>query len=205
MAKINPAWLGRLGVAVILSLLLGHVNSEVVHPPEAGNRLIAKVSVEVTKDPYTEIYTYEYTIKNNADSKQELETFALGVAPGIEIIESVAPKGWGFFIEPDKNLISWSAMDSDPATAGVEYTNLADLDVPSFYTIKPAETLSGFIVKTMSRPGQSTFYARGFTHIPAATSESDFEKLVPVFPGNITEDSYSGVVTGPVTASTENK
>lgn len=189
--------------AVLISayLFLNAANAEITQPYEPGNKLTTMVTAEITKDPSTQIYTYTYTVTNNSGSQQELETFALAVAPGIEVIESTAPKGWGFFVESDKTLISWAAIDSDPATANVEYTNLADLDVPSPYTIKPGETLSGFSVKTMTAPGAGAYYARGFTHIPSATSEADFEQLAQNRPDHFTEDSFSGETTGPVIAS----
>ena len=171
------------------------LNAEIIHPYEPGNKLTAAVLSDVMVDPTTRIYTYTYTVTNLAGSQQELETFSLVTAPGIKIINSTAPKGWDFMIHSDRPMISWVAVDFDPAPAGVVENN--EDDVPSSYTIKAGQTLTGFVIQTMTAPDNGSFYARGYTKIPTATSEEDFE-LMADLPKHFTEDSFSGVTTTPI-------
>lgn len=168
-------------------------HAEIIHPYEPGNLLTVTVLSEVVLDTSTQIYTYKYTVVNHTGSQQELETFALDVVAGIQIIDSTSPTGWNFGVHSDKPLISWGAVDYEPLPEG---TVVTDDDLPSSYTIKAGETLTGFSIQTMTAPDVGAYYARGFTKTPTATSEADFE-LMQEAP-HFTKDSFVGETTLPI-------
>lgn len=183
-------------IAVLSSCLLVSIAQQtfarVLVPPEPANQVVVTVTTDVTFDNSTHLYTYNYTVKSEASSQQEL--WRLVIKVNDEVVSGTAPLGWDFTYDADKMIVSWAAIE------GEDPNWVDDGGVPpSPYQIKPSQTLSGFSFKSASPPETVTFYAEGYTPIPVAESEDDFEaegyELRPY-----TEDSFKGTTMGPMAA-----
>lgn len=186
-------------IAVLIGCLLGLVSQPAVAlvlvPPEPADRVLVAVTAAVTFDNSNHLYTYDYTVRSDVSSQQEV--WSLVVKVNDEVVAGTAPPGWDFTYDADKRIVSWAA------TEGIEGEDLTGADdggvTPSPFQIKPGETLHGFSFKSVSPSETVTFYAEGYTPIPVAESEDDFEaegyELKPY-----TEDSFRGETLGPMAA-----
>ena len=189
----------NIGLLVMFTLLLSSLCSyaDILVEPQKGDQLTSTVAVEVSVDPGTHFYTYNYTVTNNTDSAQEIWFFALDVGGDFVIIESASvPDGWLFGSHGDRPFVSWSAVGGDVPEGYVDSGNIP----PSPYQVKPGETLSGFSITTLTPPESGKFYAQGFTPLPQVSgdaeelAEANYEVL------DFTEDSFIGSTTTPMVA-----
>jgi len=180
--------------ASIFYLVISNIAfAAVVEVPDAGNQLTAFVTVNISQDTNTHLYTYRYTVENSASSLQGLESFIVDVAEDTEIIEAIAPSGWNFGLHEGHRQFGWSAVDIDEGDIPANWDkNL----IPSSYQIKPGESLAGFVIKTFSEPKEGRFYAKGFTRLPDADDVAEIEEAgyqLLSFP----DDSFIGETTVP--------
>ena len=183
-----------LAGVIFVNIFATTVQAEVLVPPTAGNQLTVEVQPQVTQDPNTQIYTYNYTVSNLPASLQEMWLFAIELAPGTTILSSSAPSGWRFAVHTDQPLASWAAVDIPALPPG--YVDDGNL-VPSPYNLKPGETNSSFSFQTFAPPADGQFYAQGFRKLPQVSGDAeeiaDAGYVIPP----LTQDSFNGITTTP--------
>lgn len=185
---------GLINVATLAIFGIGGAFADVLTPPSMGNQLTVLVEPMVTQDPNTGIYTYNYTVTNNLSSIQEIWLFAVELAPGTNVLSSSAPQGWNFSVHADQPLASWAAIEvPEPPEDYVDDGNV----LPSPYNLRPGETRGGFSFQTLAAPSDGSFYAQGFTLLPAVSGDVEevSEAGYTVLP--LTEDSHHGITTTP--------
>lgn len=159
----------------------------VLAPPPANPKqdLRLTVTVAVTYDSLTQLYTYAYTVENQNNSGNALETW--GVAPVRDPVAMAAPAHWGADNRWEERLdaVVWSVVDD----VGSPDTTLQSLNVHlSPYCPTPGTTVSGFSFTSRQPPATVTFYAQGFDTLYDASEDSE------ILPSNNT--LFSNGVTG---------
>lgn len=189
-------------LAVSACILFGasfYVHGQVLVAPQPGNQVSATVETVVTQDSVSKIYTYNYTVRSAATSKQEIWFFAIefsgDLRPSIQNVSS--PKGWSFGTHQDRQMVSWAATDIGPLPS-----NFVDDGgiVPGPYQIKPGQSLSGFSFQSPNPPDSATAYFQGFTQLPvvadaggSGTAVADLTDKIKDF----ADDSLIGLATAP--------
>lgn len=178
-----------------------YAQDSVVCPPPA-NLVKVKVDAKVTFDAGTQLYTYEYTVSNEATSPQEVADFAVSFTPPISEISD--PPGWisdffGLSQERDPSVIGWNGWERTPLPEGVERT----LQIrPGQSQIKPGASLSGFAFKSTRPPGPVRFFAEGFVQPPVYPDEEAAETAAELCPREVAGDFFDtammGTTVGPV-------
>jgi flagellar hook capping protein FlgD len=184
----------RTGVPVFGSSESKIIGREaVLAPPPANPKqdLRLTVTVAVTYDAPTQLYTYAYTVENQNNSGNALETW--GVAPVRDPVAMAAPAHWGADNRWEERLDSvvWSVVDD----VGSPDTTLQSLSLHlSPYSPPPGTTLSGFSFTSRQPPATVTFYAQG-----ADTLYDVAEDAGEVIPSNNTlfTNGVSGTTLGP--------
>lgn len=169
--------------------------SQVIAAPQAGNQLVPSVSVTVSQDLKSGLYTYSYKLSNSANSAQDLWFFALelGGDAATGIVNPSAPKGWTFAKAPGEPTVTWAATQVDSVPANFVDDGSA---IPSPYQVQPGQTLSGFSFQSPQSPTVVKFYAQGFTQIPQAVDAADLYNAGYALT-DYTNDSIIGVTQAP--------
>lgn len=183
-------------VAILGCLFPLAVYGEILIPPTPADQLTATVDVEVTEDPNTHLYTYRYMVSNSPTSAQEIWFFALELGGDFaQVFNATAPTGWTFGRHNDRPIISWAATEIGELPADdVDDGNV----LPSPFNIKPGQTAGPFSVQSLTPPGVTTFYAEGFTKLPAVTGSPEELLEAGYQLKDFTQNSFKGSVTGPV-------
>lgn len=164
--------------------------------PEPPNRVEARVEAEVTFDDTTDLFTYRYTVFNEATSLQDIRRFALDFKPPISGIAS--PAGWKESFFSDRDTLHWYAFENDPLPPGEADTGQI---LPGKAQIPPGSSLAGFSLQSPNPPGPVTFYVLGFIQVPRASDETEAELLTercPEFFGTFFDLAVRGTTTGPL-------
>lgn len=153
------------------------------------NLVAPSYAVMLSRDATSGDFAYDYTVTNGAGAQQRLQSLFMvtPVAPS----SMAAPTDWETVSEPGSTLSEWYASGTvDPAWAAQ-----GDGDLPSFLSeIKPAQTRSGFVVRSpCAASGSVVVYARGYNHVPAMDSAG----VAPVGPGSWKSDAVVDTVFGP--------
>jgi hypothetical protein len=181
--------------AVLSTICCVSAFSQVIVPPQPGNKLSVSISAAVSKDSTSGLYTYSYTVKNAANSSQELWFVALELsgdaAKGIS--NATSPKGWTFLMSHGEPTLTWAATQVDNLPA-----NFVDDGgiIPSMYQVKPGQSLSGFSFQSAAAPTTVKFYGQGFTQLPDAVDAGDLEAAGYALKGYV-DDSVIGVTQAP--------
>lgn len=165
--------------------------AEILVPVIPTNQVDVTVTVDITFDAATQLYTYAYKVTSLPTSLQDIDTFDLEFNG--EVSNMTSPRGWisvPFSMQP---IMLWAAIEVPKESIPSDYVDDGSL-FPSPFQIKPGQTLGGFSLQSPSPPQAVKFYAKGFAQVPTATDEDDFANItIPVFP----DDSKAGVTLGP--------
>ncbi len=164
--------------------------------PPAPNLVTVTVSPMVTFDPASSLFTYRYSISNDATSQQEVSDVALDFAPPASNVAS--PRGWLNTSFSGRSTLHWKAVEAAPLPAGQPDAGQAP---PGLFQIKPGSSLGGFSFQSSLPPGPVNFYVLGFTDLPGADSEIDAETLADTCPegtGGFFDLAVRGTTQGPV-------
>lgn len=142
-----------------------HAQDSVVCPSPA-NLVKVKVEAKVTFDAGTQLYTYEYTVDNDASSLQEVAEFALSLTPPISEIK--APRGWNdsFFGADQNPTHDPSASDGLPPNM----RRLTQISPPARYylgcsKLSPAPRWGAFLLRAPDPRVQSISLYEGLSRI----------------------------------------
>lgn len=185
----------RMTLAFFCAVMSVNASAQVVCP-DPPNRVSVTVDADVTFDPTTQLYMYQYTVRSNPGSQQDVNRFALDFAPPVSDI--LKPQGWSVGPFADRNALLWGATESveEPPDA----PDTGNIPPPKF-PIKPGEAMSGFGFKSPHPPGPVNFYVTGYTPLPSAPSEEEAELLLeecPHIAGDFFALAARGVTEGPV-------
>ena len=159
----------RIKLAFLFSGLLtgfsGMVQAQTPSCPDAPNRITVRVNADVKYDAASGLYTYAYTVSNDAASAQEVDRILLDFVPPISNI--ISPRGWSsdeeYFVRT-RSIMGWDAMElADPDSA----PNNASLS--SIVQIKPGATLDGFSFRSPKPPGPVKYYVTGWVTFGVST------------------------------------
>lgn len=158
-----------------------------------------QVDVDVTQDPQSGLFTYEYTVTNSAQSTQSLRAFRVttNARGAIESVES--PVGWSGRTYKAFPLVGWWATggivdlpEGDP--------NSGDI-IPSPFQLAPGQSLGGFKLTSELPPVDSVFLALPFVALPEV---ADVEDLPPEAQQGFIASSLQGPTSAPGTDPTCN-
>ncbi len=164
--------------------------------PAPPNLVTVTVSPTVTFDPATNLFTYQYSISNDATSQQEVSDVALDFAPPVSNVSS--PRGWSDTTFSGRSTLHWKAIEAAPLPEGQPDTGQVP---PGLFQIKPGSSLGGFSLQSSLPPGPVNFYVLGFTELPSADTEMDAETLEDTCPestGGFFDLAVRGTTQGPV-------
>ncbi len=169
--------------------------TSLVCPPEP-NLVTVKVASQVTFDSSTKMYTYTYTVSNDASSGQEIESFNLDFAPPASNL--VNPQGWVHGTFSFRSTLGWDAVDE--VDRPVDPADNASVP-PALSQIKPGQSVTGFSLQSPKPPGPVKYFVTGYVIVPSQQSEDDAETLSTECPGlrkQVPDIAVVGTTQGPV-------
>jgi Calx-beta domain len=149
--------------------------------------LTLHVTSAVTFNPATNLYTYTYSLRNDAASALEASSILIATG-GSQVTNVQAPQGWTAALIDGRVAVEFAATEVGQLPAN--YVDDGNL-VPSPFQIKPGQTLGGFSFQSPDPPGRVDFYAQGFKPIPTIDDESEGG------PASDLDESFKGITTGP--------
>src|SRR6476469_9805892 len=188
----------RNNFCITLLFLLGCTciaPAQTVNCPTPPNLVKVGVQANVTFDPVSKLFTFQYTVSNDATSQQEVSDVAIDFADPVSNITS--PRGWTSSTFADRNTVHWKATAAAPLASG-------QVDVgqvpPGLFQIKPGTSLSGFSFQSPNNAGPVNTYALGFTDLGAASTEAEAETIEDTCPGvgSFFDLAVLGSTQGPV-------
>ncbi|MGH9601745.1 MAG: hypothetical protein ACRD24_05090 [Terriglobales bacterium] len=194
---MNHKFLFQLPLVLFaLATAVGSYAQEAIVCPAPANLVKVKVDATVTFDAGTQLYTYEYTVSNDATSPQEVADFAVSLAPPISEISN--PPGWisdffGLNQTHDPSVLGWNGWEHAPLPEGVERTVQIR---PGRSQIKPGTSLSGFSFKSSRPPGPVRFFAQGFVQPPVYSDEEAAETAAELCPRDVSGDFFDTAMMG---------
>lgn len=135
------------------------------------------VQADVTHDPATHLYTYQYTVTNPAGNPRPVDYFSILLEPGVDVITDLAaPPDWTARYREDNGVISWVG---DQVERYIPPDHVDDgHSVPPYGPwIKPGETMTGFSFKSFSPPGSGTGISQTFAPLPSADDAEELSGL----------------------------
>ena len=150
-------------------------------------RIVISVQATASQDSKTGLWTYAYTLSNDARSRNALETFAIRPVP--RPIRILSPAHWmgSFGSEGDSAAVAWSVVDAGPEPPG---WNGVQLYLGPYHP-RPGSTVSGFTILSTQGPTNLRFFAQGFDTLQTG-GEEDIES-----PPTIFEEGVAGETIGP--------
>lgn len=135
--------------ALALALCAAPARGQVIVPPTPANGLSVAVTASVTYNSASGLYTYAYTVANDAGSQQHAWLFALQFSGAATNVSS--PAGWTPAQHDDRPIMSWAATETGPLP--LDFVDDGNVP-PSPFTIAPTSTLGGFSFQSPHpRPG----------------------------------------------------
>jgi hypothetical protein len=165
----------------------------VLHAPERQQRLHLWVRAKVDFDPATRLYTYAYTVRNEATSDSCLETFIL--APVSKPVRMESPKHWSgdcCSFEDSRFAANWSVIAEDDEKDPVGYAERGQLS-RSVVNPRPGQGTSGFVLVSPAPPTNIRFYAEQFDTL----LQGDGDEIAASM---IYDYGVTGVIVGPDTS-----
>jgi hypothetical protein len=168
--------------------------------PPAPGRVEATVTVAVTFEAATGLYTYRYTVTNRSSSKLPLDHFAIDFDDSRPLSDIAQPKGWADLIAHNRASIAWMALEAKPLQRSAK----DDGGIPhGIGEIPPGRTATGFVFRSPLPPGPVRYYVQGFRDIVGADSEAEAEWIADNCPGVVGgffETAVTGSTRGPARA-----
>lgn len=147
--------------------------------------------VQVSQDPATRLYLYNYTFTNDSSSTSQVSAIQLLVNHSV-VLDVKAPHGWTSQMWLDGAAIAFAATEVGSLPPG--FVDDGQL-VPSPFQITPGQTLSGFSFRSPDPPSNIEILAQGFQLLPLIDENSSTN------PGGLAENSFKGLVQGPVSSA----
>lgn len=154
---------------------------------ETRDRISISASGQILKDLDKGIFSYNYIVKSNSQSEQNVWLFGVILPEKNIIIDAGFPVGWkqpGWSGKPTK----YSHLREIKPPYSVSWT------APDGKDIKPSETVSGFTFKTSyGLPGIVDYYAEGYVSLPkcpegmAVDFIPGYDDLTPYGPGVVSK------------------
>lgn len=160
--------------------------------PPLPNQLSAHAEVTTSYDAKSRLYTYRYTVMNDAMSRQELKYFVVEAAQPVSAIKS--PVHWTS-MRFGPNILGWRASGENKAQ---EHPWGA---TPSLGQIRPGQSQPGFEFRSPNPPGSARMFVRGYSgrsvYAGEAPAESDSAEC-PEPSGDFFELAVEGSTLAPV-------
>ncbi len=160
--------------------------------PPLPNQLSARAEVTTGYDAKSRLYTYRYTVANDAMSRQELKYFVVEAAEPVSAIKS--PTHWTP-VRFGPNLLGWRASGEDKAR---EHPWGA---APSLGQIRPGQSQAGFEFRSPNPPGNARMFVRGYSGRSFYAGEAQAERDSADCPepsGDFFELAVEGSTVAPV-------
>lgn len=177
---------GKCNLKALVPALEKQVSTAESAPPSLH------VNVQVSEEPVTGLFKYNYTFTNDASSPSEVSAVQLLVNRSV-VLDVKTPQGWTSKMWSDGAALAFAATDIGTLPPGFVDDGLL---VPSPFQIKPGESLSGFSFLSPDPPAQIEILAQGFQQLPVL-EDSDT--------GGLAVNSFKGTVQGPVGANLPNR
>ena len=148
----------------------------VLAPTPPKQDINVTVSLVVTFDPGTQIYTFTYTVENRNNSGNALDAFGVGPVP--PPVQVAAPTHWkGFFGWEDRSdAVVWTVWDGGGVVVPSDTLQTVNITVGPYHP-QPGTTVSGFVIKSRQPPlpagSTLTWYAQGFDTLIAVGEEPE--------------------------------
>lgn len=157
----------------------------------------AAVTADASYNVDTGLFTYTYTVSNNAASAQEIAAYDVTVTGSI--INVTNPYGWQATVHADGKTVSWCACDELGIVEPPGYVDDGNV-LPSIYQIKPGKSLAGFSFQSPDPPDFGPYFIQGFVKIPVEGTDvmPGQDPVVPDWPAN----SVSGTTKVPLYSET---
>jgi PKD repeat protein len=183
-----------------------HVGLDLRFPPcSSGGQIIlqaptgpgteslkVQLAAQVTQDPLSGLYTYQYSFTNDASSADELSTVQIPLADAV-VFNLKAPQGWSPEILNDELLLDFTATEIGELPP--DYVPDGKL-IPSPYQVKPGQSLNGFSFQSPYPPTQMSFNASGFKQLPVLGVDIGDSPESPAIPPEFIS-SYTSTTDGP--------
>jgi hypothetical protein len=158
---------------------------------ESADQVAPRITVETSYDSVSGLWTYRYTIANDASARQAIWSIDFGLDPlaaPSRPLTAAAPPGWKALVYP----YSQAAL-LPGATFFALYADdsLGPASGPPPARIPPGQSLSGFVVTSPYPPGYARSYVQGYVQLPAPPEDRD-----PI-PPNDTTNSQRGLTIFP--------
>ena len=146
------------------------------NPPSPKEDLRVQVTLAVAYDSTSRLYTYAYTVLNQNQSGNSMDSF--GVTPVPKPIDIRSPAHWkGFYgWEDDTKAVVWTVWDSGGVKMPVDTTQTFDVTA-SPYELAHGSSLDGFVIVSRQPPTANgapiTWYAQGFDTLTDLSDERD--------------------------------
>jgi len=128
----------------------------------AASALAVQANAQVTFDPISNLYTYQYSFTNDASSSSEVNTILIPLK-NAAALNLQAPQGWTGSVWDDASVVSFAATSLGQLPANY----VDDENIPaSPFQIKPGQTLTGFSFQSADPPVTIDFVAQGYAPLP---------------------------------------
>lgn len=158
---------------------------------ESADQVAPQITPEVSYDPVAGLWTYRYTVANDASARQAIWSVDFGLEPlaaPSRPLTAAAPAGWKALVFPYSQAallpgVTFFALFADDS--------LGSASGPPPARIQPGQILSGFVVTSPFPPGYARTYVQGYVTLPPPPEERD-----PIPPPDTT-NSQRGVTIFP--------
>jgi hypothetical protein len=150
--------------ASISRILYADSTSDSLRPVQ---RIVISVKATATQDSKTGLWTYAYTLRNDVQSRNVIDRFA--IRPVSNIVQVIAPPHWlgSHGYGDDSTTVEWGVIEVGPEPPG--WSGLDTYIGP--YHPRPGETISGFKIVSSKGPQVLSFFAQGFDTLLAGGEE----------------------------------
>lgn len=190
----------KTDLTLMMAMLVGAngaVFAQAVACPAPPNQVMPTVTMQMTYDATSGLYTYTYSVTNGASSAQAIDSFSIDFASGMT--NATSPTGWYGGVLYTNQTYGWDAVAVSNPDAVVDGGTAPQSSVQ----IQPGQTLAGFSLQSMKGPGPVKYYIRGYAPIPQQPSEQAAETLAeqcPLAVGKMLDVALVGTTTGAVNA-----
>jgi probable HAF family extracellular repeat protein len=157
------------------------------YPKPLAAEIQVQAIAQVSYDPNTRLYAYQYSFVNDPTSSLELSGIEVPLNDSV-IVGLQAPLRWTATLWDDSAAVDFTATDIVNLPPNyVEDGNL----LPSPYQIRPGQSLGGFSFQSPYPPGTVDLFAQGFKPLPSIVDDGGPQP-------NYFDGSFKGTTTGPV-------
>lgn len=136
-----------------------------------------QVAVNVTRNPSTHLYRYDYIVFNEPENPAGVDEFWLVLQPDVRLVGGISsPEYWRGDYIAWRSSVSWGGTEIAPFIPE-DYVHDGHTIPPYGPFIQPGESMDGFAIQSFGAPVAGIGYTQTFRPLPWADDADELEDL----------------------------